>query len=133
MSVPLRVKDALYREAKAEGALMNRSAAKQVEFWATLGKKLAHSIRRADMQGIARIHVEISEAAPLDPEQVFATVGSARQAGSLGQKTAQGYLYSEASLVLDRVCWMKSCLMAVVVAGALSMGNLLPNECPPPL
>lgn len=91
MSVPLRVKDALYREAEAEGVLMNRSAAKQVEFWATLGKKLAHSISRADMlalmQGIARIHVEIPEAAPLDPEQVFATVDSARQAAVWDRKS----------------------------------------------
>ncbi len=101
MSIPLRVKDALYQEAEAEGALMNRSAAKQVEFWAELGRKMAHSVGSADMlalmQGIARIRIEIPEAAVIDPQQVFAEVDKARQAGNLGQKITRGGLYYEAS------------------------------------
>ncbi|VAW79803.1 hypothetical protein MNBD_GAMMA14-1203, partial [hydrothermal vent metagenome] len=49
MSAPLRVKDQLFQEAEAEGALLNRSAAKQVEFWAQLGKILSRSISNDDV------------------------------------------------------------------------------------
>ena len=101
MSTPLRVKDRLFQEAEAEGALMNRSAAKQVEFWAELGKKLAHSVSNADMlaliQGIAKIHIEIPEIAPIVPQQVFTTVDKASRSGNLGQQITRGGLYYEVS------------------------------------
>ena len=102
MSTPLRVKDGLFQEAEAEGALMNRSAAKQVEFWAQLGKTLAHSISNADilalMQGIAKIQIEIRETAPIAPAKIFAAVDKAGQSGDLGRQITGGGLYYEASV-----------------------------------
>jgi len=101
MSTPLRVNDRLFHEAEAEGSLMNRSTAKQVEFWAELGKRVAHAVTPADMlalmQGIADVRVEIPESQPINPEAVFAAVDNAGVSGQLGQQITQGNLYYEAS------------------------------------
>ncbi len=101
MSTPLRVNDSLFKEAEAEGSLLNRSAAKQVEFWAELGKRIAHSVTPADMlalmQGIADVHVKVIESQPVMPEGVFATVDKKRNSRQLGQQITRGSLYYEAS------------------------------------
>ncbi len=111
MSTPLRVSDDLFKEAEIEGSLMNRSAAKQVEFWAEIGKRVAHSVSTVDMlalmQGIAVVRVDVPVPAPLEPEQIFARVEQARAAGTLGQKITQGRTIYEASQtrpgLLDKV------------------------------
>ena len=101
MSTPLRVKNSLFKEAEVEGSLLNRSAAKQVEFWAELGKRVAHSVTPADMlalmQGIADVRVEVPESKPLNPEQVFAEVDKASSTEQLGQQITRGALYYEVS------------------------------------
>ncbi len=101
MSTPLRVNDGLFQAAEAEGSLMNRSAAKQVEFWAELGKRVAHSITPSDMlalmQGIAEVQVEVAAPERVDPVQVFAAAEQASSSGNLGQQITQGRLYYEAS------------------------------------
>lgn len=111
MSSPLRVNDNLFHEAEAEGSLMNRSAAKQVEFWAELGKRIAHSVAPADMlalmQGIAQVRIELPESKPVNPDGVFAAVDKARSTGELGQQITRAGQYYEASQgrpgLLDRV------------------------------
>lgn len=101
MSTPLRVNDGLFQAAEAEGTLMNRSAAKQVEFWAELGKRVAHSVSPSDMlalmQGIAQVQVEVAASKAIDATHVFATVEDARSSGQLGQKITRGHVYYEAS------------------------------------
>jgi len=101
MSIPLRVNNNLFKEAETEGLLMNRSAAKQVEFWAELGKRVAHSVTPADMlalmQGIAKVIIEIPDLKPIDPVQLFAKVDKANLTGKLGQHITQGAVYYEAS------------------------------------
>lgn len=102
MSTPLRVNENLFRDAEAEGSLMNRSAAKQVEFWAELGKRVSHSMTPADilalMQGIAEIQIQFSGPTRVAPEQVFAELEQTRASGKLGQKITQNRPYYEASL-----------------------------------
>jgi len=98
MSTPLRVNDQLFQEAEAEASLMNRSTAKQVEFWAEIGKRVAHSVTPADMlalmQGIADVHIDIPKATSVKPEQIFAAVD---KASATGQAVSHGSLYYEAS------------------------------------
>ncbi len=111
MSTPLRVKDALFQDAEVEGSLMNRSAAKQVEFWAELGKRVAHSISPSDMlalmQGIAEVQVEITAPEHANATDIFAAVEQARSSDQLGQQITQNHAYYEASLskpgLLDKV------------------------------
>lgn len=101
MSTPLRVNDDLFQEAEAEGVLLNRSTAKQIEFWAKLGKRVAHSITPADMlalmQGIAEIHIQIPVSQSINPEDVFAAVDKANSTEKLGQQITRSTLYYEAS------------------------------------
>lgn len=111
MSTPLRVSNSLFQEAAVEGSLMNRSTAKQVEFWAELGKRVAHSVTPADllalMQGIAEVHVEIAESKAINPEQIFTEVEKASASGQLGRKITRNALFYEASIthpgMLDQV------------------------------
>lgn len=101
MSTPLRVNDTLFREAEAEGAFMRRSAAKQVEFWAELGKTLSQSVTNTEllalMQGIAKVRIDLPVTAAIDPQAIFDQVNKSRQAGDLGQAITQNQLYYEAS------------------------------------
>lgn len=101
----------LFQDAEAEGMLMNRSAAKQVEFWAELGKRVAHSVSPTDMlalmQGIAEVQIDIAAPARVDPFNVFEAVNNARSAGELGKTITQAQTYYEASItksgLLDKV------------------------------
>ncbi|HEB86693.1 MAG TPA: hypothetical protein ENI68_06735 [Gammaproteobacteria bacterium] len=101
MSTPLRVNDNLFQEAEAEGSLLNRSTARQVEFWAMLGKRVAHSITPADilalMQGIAEVHIRIPASQPVNPEELFAAVDKAISTGKPGRRITRDTLYYEAS------------------------------------
>lgn len=101
MSSPLRVNDSLFHDAEIEGSIMNRSTAKQVEFWAELGKRVAQSVTPSDMialmQGIAHVRVELPDSRPINPDKVFAAVDKASTAGALGQQITRGGLYYEAS------------------------------------
>ena len=111
MSTPLRVNDRLFKDAEVEGSFMNRSTAKQVEFWAELGRRVAQSVSPADMlalmQGIANVRVELPDSQPVDPEKVFAAVEEASSSYQPGNKITRGGLYYEASKsrpgLLDRV------------------------------
>ncbi len=111
MSTPLRVNDSLFQDADTEGSFMNRSAAKQVEFWAELGKRVAQSVTPSDMlalmQGIANVRIEMPESLPVNPEQVFSAVDKARKTDQLGLQITRGGLYYEASTsrpgLLDQV------------------------------
>lgn len=111
MSIPLRVKDTLFQDAEVEGSLMNRSAAKQVEFWAELGKRVAHSVSSSDllalMQGIAEVQVEIRTPELINPVQILSSVEQASSNAQLGQQITQGKIYFEASVtksgLLDKV------------------------------
>jgi len=111
MSTPLRVNKHLFKEAEAEGAVMNRSTAKQVEFWAELGKRVAPSVTPVEMlalmQGIAQVRIELPDSQPINPQQVFSAVDKASSSGGLGQQISRSGLYYEASKsrpgLLDRV------------------------------
>ncbi len=100
MSV-LRLKAALFKEAEAEGALMKRSAAKQVEFWAELGKRIAHLISPNDMlvimQGLAQVRVELPDSKAVNADQVFAAVDKASLSQDPGKTISRDAPYFESS------------------------------------
>ena len=83
MSSSLRVNDSLYHDAEAYGSLLHRSAAKQVEFWAELGKRVAEFANASDLlalkQGVAKIRIEIPETKAIDPMSIFTTVDQMMQ------------------------------------------------------
>lgn len=131
MSTPLRVNNGLFQDAEAEGSLSSRSTAKQVEFWAELGKRVAHSVTPAEllalMQGIARVYIEIPDTQPVNPENVFAMVDKASSAKQSGQQITRGTLYYEVSKrqpgLLDQV--MPD---GTRRTGHFSNGSFMPND-----
>lgn len=89
MSTPMRLSDKLVHEAEAEGQAFMRSAPKQIEYWAWLGKTVSGSVSSDDLlalaQGLADVKIELSPSALLDPGEVLVQVNKDRIAGHLSK------------------------------------------------
>jgi hypothetical protein len=98
MSMPLRINDNLVRLAEAEGRIAKRSATRQVEFWADLGRQIGSFLSIADqtaiVQGVAKVRIERPSMQPLDVDEVIAAVKADARPGT------RAAVYYEAS----RVC-----------------------------
>ena len=111
MASPLRLSTALVEAAAKEGALQKRSAPKQIEFWAELGKAVDGVIDSADVvaviQGLRTVKVEPVISKAVDPRNVFDSLETIRNSGALAEKVTSAAVYYEASLsrpgLLDRV------------------------------
>ena len=111
MASPLRLSTALVEAAEKEGALQKRSAPKQIEFWAELGKAVDGVIDAADVvaviQGLRKIKVEPVKSMAVDSRDVFDSLETIRESGGLAEKVTSAAVYYEASLsrpgLLDRV------------------------------
>jgi hypothetical protein len=84
---PVRLQDELMRSAALVGALHQRSAAQQVEYWAALGRSVAGLLDPEQLlavkSGLARLRVEPIRVVAVDPAAVFDTIEQARQNGTL--------------------------------------------------
>ena len=89
-SSPLRLQADLMQAAQLSGAIMHRSAAEQIEYWADLGRKVSDYLDPQvllDLQsGIARLKVERIESPPVDPDDVFNAVERDRQSSVVYKK-----------------------------------------------
>jgi hypothetical protein len=111
MASPLRLSTALVEAAEKEGAVQKRSAPKQIEFWAELGKAVDGVIDSADVvaviQGLRKIKVEPVKSMAVDSRDVFDSLETIRESGGLAEKVTSAAVYYEASLsrpgLLDRV------------------------------
>jgi hypothetical protein len=111
MASPLRLNTALVEAAEKEGALQKRSAPKQIEFWAELGKAVDGVIDSADVvaviQGLRKIKVEPVKSMAVDSRDVFDSLETMRESGGLADKVTSAAVFYEASLsrpgLLDRV------------------------------
>jgi len=111
MASPLRLSAALVEAAEKEGAVQKRSAPKQIEFWAELGKAVDGVIDAADVvaviQGLRKIKVEPVTSMAVDSRDVFDSLETIRESGGLAEKVTSAAVYYEASLsrpgLLDRV------------------------------
>jgi len=111
MSIALRLNDDLVHEAETEALLNKRTAPKQIEYWAQIGKSVARNASASDllalMQGFARVQVNHIPSAPVNPDEVFAAVEQARQDGTLRHAVSRSQVIYETSQthpgLLDRV------------------------------
>ena len=89
---PVRLQDALMRSAALAGARQHRSAAQQIEYWASLGREMATLLDPdrllAVQAGLARLHVEPVTAPSVIPEQVFAALEAERSSGVLANSVS---------------------------------------------
>ena len=108
---PIRLDPELIAAAKREGLLKKRSAPKQIEFWAEVGKavELVMDINDvfAVIQGFKKIKVESVKSTAVDPADVFNSLEESRKSGELAKKVTSSAVYFEASRskpgLLDRV------------------------------
>jgi len=111
LTSPIRLDPALIAAAKREGSINKRSAPKQIEFWAELGKAVELVMDRNDvfavMQGLKKIKVESVKSVAADPADVFNSLEESRKSGELAKKVTSSAVYFEASQrkpgLLDRV------------------------------
>jgi hypothetical protein len=88
--------------ASVAGARLHRSAAEQVEYWASLGRQISRFVDPDTLleiaAGLACIKVEPTVAPPIDPEAVFATVETDRRSGELSKKVTTAAIRYQASV-----------------------------------
>lgn len=109
-SRPIRLDAELIAAAEMQGKASHRSTPSQIEFWASIGRRLAPILSPKDLlaigQGLARISIETEPSTRVDPDAVFAAV--AQQRGTPFISTAANpapfqYESSQTAGYIDRV------------------------------
>ena len=108
---PIRLDSKLLEAARREGSINKRTAPKQIEFWAELGKAVELVVDFADIyaviQGFKKIKVESVESKAVDPADIFNSLEESRKSGELAKSVTPSAVYFEASQkmpgLIDRV------------------------------
>jgi len=108
---PIRLDSTLLEAAKREGSINKRTAPKQIEFWAELGRAVELVVDFTDVyaviQGFKKIKVETVESMAVDPVDVFDSLEESRKSGELAKNVTSSAVYYEASQkmpgLIDRV------------------------------
>ncbi len=107
----LRIDAALISAAERSGSIYKRTAPKQIEYWAELGRSIEHVVRIEDVvaisRGIKKIIVESVTSTNVDPGDVFNDLETGRASGDLAKEVSSAAVYYEASLsrpgLIDKV------------------------------
>lgn len=104
-TVSVRIEEELALQAEREARVQNRSKAKQLEYWAKIGKVLSSKVSMEEVvavsQGIKTIKVEPSPSAqsiPVGSDDVFEALESDRAKGYLAEQVTSARIYYEMSL-----------------------------------
>lgn len=108
---PVRLDSTLIEAARREGSIRKRTAPKQIELWAELGKAVEILVDLADVyaviQGFKKIKVETIESTTVNPDDVFNSLAESRKSGELAKNVTSSAVYFEASQkipgLIDRV------------------------------
>ena len=108
---PVRLDSTLIEAARREGSIRKRTAPKQIELWAELGKAVEVLVDLADVyaviQGFKKIKVETIESTTVNPDDVFNSLEESRKSGDLAKNVTSSAVYFEASQkipgLIDRV------------------------------
>ena len=113
-TVSVRIDKNLALQAEREARIQNRSNAKQIEYWAKIGKAISSKLSVEDVfavsQGIKTIKLEVTPAVQtnaVNSDDVFNDLENDRAKGLLANNVTSAKIYYEASLehpgCLDRV------------------------------
>jgi hypothetical protein len=108
---PMRLSKSLVEAAEKAGIIYHRSAPKQIEFWAELGRNIEHIVNLDDIlgviHGLKQFKIEPFESVGVEPKEVFETLEKYRAQGELSKRVMSCETYYEASRghpgLLDRV------------------------------
>lgn len=85
----IRLSKALVEDAELQGAIEHRPPAKQIEYWAALGKMVARQLKPEDiialMQGFLKVRVEEGGQAAFDMDSALRTLDEDRASGALAR------------------------------------------------
>lgn len=128
-SRPIRLDAELIEAAEIEGKISHRSAPGQIEFWASIGRRLAPVLSPKDLlaigQGLAHISVEAGSPPRIDPDAVFASVAQHQNASFISEAVNPAPFQYEASALpgyIDRVD-----AKGVRATGKLINGQFIPK------
>ena len=103
-TVSVKIDEELALQAERESRIQNRSKAKQIEYWAKIGKAVSAKVSMEDAvavsQGIKTIRVEPSPSAqsiPVGSDDVFGALESDRAKGHLAEQVTSAGIYYEVS------------------------------------
>ncbi len=113
-TVSVRIDKDLALQAEREARVQNRSNAKQIEYWAKIGKAISSKLSIADVfavsQGIKTIKLEVTPSVQsifVNPDDIFNDLENGRAKGLLAKNVTSARIYYEASVehpgYLDRV------------------------------
>ena len=92
-SSPVRLQQELMDSAARIGGRHHRSAAEQIEYWAALGRQVAHLLDPDSVldvaAGITRLTLQPVDPSPVQPEQVFAAVDRDRSSTALAKEVTK--------------------------------------------
>ena len=106
----IRLAAELIDAAEVQGKALHRSTPSQIEFWASIGRRLAPVLSHKDLlaigQGLAHITVETEPSARVNPDAVFAAVAQDQTAAFVSTAaTAAAFQYESSATpgYIDRV------------------------------
>ena len=113
-TISVRIDKDLALQAEREARIQNRSNAKQIEYWAKIGKAISSKLSIADIfavsQGIKTIKLEVTpsvQSIPVNSDDIFNDLENDRAKGLLAKNVTSARIYYEASAehpgYLDRV------------------------------
>jgi hypothetical protein len=130
--ISLELDQSLVRQAEREAAVQKRSASKQVEYWATIGRILSEKLSLPDAiaisQGLKILKLEDPVSVNVDPDGILAQIERDRSDGTLSEKVTSAPIYYEASTkhpgCVDRV----DSTTKERVTGFIEKGEFKPRE-----
>lgn len=125
-SSSIRLDDQLVEAAALAAAQEHRSAPKQIEYWAEIGRRLAQGVSASDLlmvaQGLASVTVQLKQVAAVDDADILARVEAARHSGQLQQALKSG------RVVYQAAPGRSGYLQAIYPDGSRAMGQFVNGE-----
>jgi hypothetical protein len=98
---PIRLQEELMQSAKLTAKRFHRSTAEQIEYWASLGRRVAleldPDVLLSVTSGLAILKTEPVFNSPLEPENVFQSLEQDRKAGLLSDTVTSSAIRYQAS------------------------------------
>ncbi|MCE2746488.1 MAG: ParD-like family protein [Burkholderiales bacterium] len=100
-SSPIRIQSELMSNAAVLGKLHHRSAAEQIEYWASIGQKVESLLDPESLlqikAGLLRVKLEQVNAPPVSADWVFDSLEMKRTTGELATEASQSKVRYQAS------------------------------------
>ncbi len=98
---PVRLQADLMNAASTTGKLMHRSTAEQIEYWASVGRRVASQLTPDNIvalsSGLANIIIEPVTTDAIDPDAVFESLEYDRSSGNLTETISPSEIKFQAS------------------------------------